>query len=359
MFVISANNLNTATHKALKALVSEGSTIKNDKGEGFSESKELHPCYLQIENPVRRVLTLNKRKANISATVAETLWVLFGENKINQIEHYMPRAKDFSDDGISWRAWYGERLFDWQNKGISQFEYCYKTLSQDIYSRQAVMSLWDPTRECTVGSSKDFPCSNHVQFLYRDGKLNTTVTMRSNDCLWGWSHINMFEFSVMQELMALKLGVPVGKYYHQANSFHIYECMYERAHEIIDSNLEEHLNPDVKHSQIQNKAVLPQLFQNMLGANVAEWQKLFLSLNVRIDSPLSTELCWLICLLFEGSTKGRRMESGKRLLQIVPQDVLREFCDYDYALALALSLGFTGFNNVIDALKEIPKHSPV
>jgi hypothetical protein len=155
------------------------------KPEGFAETRELHPCYIQIDNPNRRVLSLHSRKANIVATIAETLWVLFGDNDISQIEPFMPRASNFSDDGKTWRAFYGERLFNWQSTELNQFHYCYETLNKDIFSRQAVMSLWDPNRECTVGNSRDYPCSNHVQFLYRNGALDLTLTMRSNDCFSG------------------------------------------------------------------------------------------------------------------------------------------------------------------------------
>ena len=71
-------------------------------------------------------------------------------------------------------------------------------------------------------ATKDTPCTLSLQFLLRDGRLNLTTTMRSND-VWTGVPYDMFSFCSMQVMMAMTLGVGVGTYTHQAGSLHIYE----------------------------------------------------------------------------------------------------------------------------------------
>ena len=64
---------------------------------------------ITLTDPQRReILTLN-RKANVFAQIAETMWVLSGRNDVEWLSAYLPRAKDFSDDGKTWRGGYGCR----------------------------------------------------------------------------------------------------------------------------------------------------------------------------------------------------------------------------------------------------------
>jgi thymidylate synthase len=55
-----------------------------------------------------------------------------------------------------------------------------------------------------------------------DGKLNCTAYFRSNDILFGFQQVNVFNNTFIQECLAMMLGVKVGKYYHIANNMHFY-----------------------------------------------------------------------------------------------------------------------------------------
>jgi hypothetical protein len=52
--------------------------------------------------------------------------------------------------------------------------------------------------------------------------LDITVTNRSNDLVWGLLGANYVHFSVLQEYVAARLGVAVGKYHHFSNNLHAY-----------------------------------------------------------------------------------------------------------------------------------------
>ena len=69
-------------------------------------------------------------------------------------------------------------------------------------------------------------CSSDLwQFDLTEGSLDMTVNMRSNDAVWGLSY-DVPSFTAVQRAMALSLGVPLGTYFHQAGSFHVYERHY-------------------------------------------------------------------------------------------------------------------------------------
>jgi hypothetical protein len=240
---VKADTINQLFRKGIVELVENGEEV-TVKG---NTTLELHPCVLNLTNAKNRTLIYPHRGNNPFSTLFETLWVLSGANGIKDLTFFLPRAGDFSDDAHSWRAGYGRRIFkhlgidstrasgmvhdsaksaEWEtvpNRPVDQLRYVYDTLFNDPASRQAVITIWDPAKECTIGKSKDFPCCNHVAFLIRNGKLDCTLTMRSNDILWGFSSINLYEFTVMQEILANMLGVEVGEYFHIANSFHCYK----------------------------------------------------------------------------------------------------------------------------------------
>jgi len=220
VYSVEAEDLNVGFNYVLRFLIERGTEVKVKD----YTTKELHPFVFEMRNPCARTLLYPYRGNNPFATLFETLWVLAGRSDIKHLEFFLPRAKDFSDDGLTWRAAYGGRMFTsgiTQNP-VDQFEYVYKTLKADAGSRQAVITIWDPGRDCTVGKTKDMPCSNRLCFMIRDGKLDLSLNIRSNDVLWGFSSINVYEFTVMQEIMATMLGVEVGRYYHIADSLHCY-----------------------------------------------------------------------------------------------------------------------------------------
>lgn len=60
------------------------------------------------------------------------------------------------------------------------------------------------------------------------------VAIRSNDIMWGFSGINMFEWSVLHELLASWLNIDVGELTFFASSFHLYEHHKRRACAIVE-----------------------------------------------------------------------------------------------------------------------------
>lgn len=218
---IAAHGLPDAMYHLANILVGNGdpAAIHNTRRRGMDVTEIRGAVLLEIENPQFNLPIISGRNANPWVTLAEFPWIIAGRNDIKWLERYLPRAKDFSDDGKTWRAGYGPRMRNLI--GVDQLKGVVEALSQDPSSRQAVMSIWVP--ELDLGEkSKDIPCTNWLHFQITEGKLNLTVVMRSNDFVWGFSGVNVYNFTTLQTLVANLLDVKLGVYRHVADNMHVY-----------------------------------------------------------------------------------------------------------------------------------------
>src|SRR5207245_339720 len=98
-------------------------------------------------------------------------------------------------------------------------------LQSDPYSRQAVISLWDPVHD-NFEVSKDYPCNNVAYYSLRDGVLDQTVVIRSNDLVWG-TPVNAIQWTHIQAHVAGLLGVQIGKLTYVIQNLHYYLDEYK------------------------------------------------------------------------------------------------------------------------------------
>ncbi len=208
------------------------------------------PFMFKITNPTARLVTIPERKWNPILPFAESLWLATGRNDLEFIGHYLKNMKNFSDDGEFLRGGYGPRLRKYnginddykinstcnidisnlRKSEVDQFSFICNSFERDIFTRQAIINIGDPPKDCfdkdgKIKITKDFPCTRllHFQKQSKTNKLNLTVYMRSNDLLWGASAVNIFNFTFMLEYFAQILGLEIGEYYHITNNFHYYE----------------------------------------------------------------------------------------------------------------------------------------
>lgn len=224
-------SVNDALPRLMHDLLDQGDEVGSRNGR----VKEFLNNKIVLLNPCEREILHSPRRASIAAQIAETMWVLRGSNEIDWLSLYLPRAVDFSDDGHTWRAGYGPRMRNYGETGLDQLARIVDDLTTNPLSRQAVIEIADMGVDQHPG--KDIPCTRSIQFLSREGRLNVTVTMRSNDVMWGWSGINAFEWSVVQEIVASMLGINVGTLTFNAGSFHLYDQHWNRAGRIADSRV--------------------------------------------------------------------------------------------------------------------------
>jgi thymidylate synthase len=246
MFTAEYNGINSFLVGASKLLLEYG-VRRETRGKVCYELPE--PFMFKLTNPKARWITIPERKWNIALAYAESLWLASGRNDLDMISRYLTRMKEFSDDGITLRGGYGPRIrryngnsLDYKmNKSIlkdeksthneiDQLNFVIKCFEKDINTRQAIITIGDPIKDCfektgELKQTNDFPCTRSLHFMKHptENKLNLTVHMRSNDLLWGASAVNIFNFTFMQEYIAQIVNLQVGEYFHIANNFHYYE----------------------------------------------------------------------------------------------------------------------------------------
>lgn len=214
-------NIETAFIGELREIVEHGEDIEV-RG---STTREVRARLIEIDAIRERCLVLPHRNNNVFASIAESMWVLAGRDDLEYLSAYLPRAKDFSDDGLSWRGAYGPRLRNWN--GVDQLAEVIGILRGDPNSRRAVAMLFDPDRDFV--RSEDIPCNNWLHFLVRDGLLDLNVVARSTDIWWGFSGINAFEWSLLLEFMSHWLHLAPGRLTFFTSSLHLYERHTVRA----------------------------------------------------------------------------------------------------------------------------------
>lgn len=240
--VVKGETLNELVWKSCYFLDVYGDWRDSRNGKAL----EVIDVSLILNNPDHRHMYLKGRKNNLFSTLAETFWVLAGHCTIHPfLEYFVPRAKNYSDDGRTWHDAYGPRLY-----AFGQLEHVLDAFSQEgSMTRRAVIGLWDSAtdtfharRRAGVEEPKALPCNNFIWYWIRENKLYCKVAQRSADLVWGISNINIFEFSLLQEIVLVMLKqqsesfneLELGTYTHNAISLHAYESTYPQVKEMME-----------------------------------------------------------------------------------------------------------------------------
>jgi thymidylate synthase len=254
MKVFCVQNVNQALQEGLEYIYQEG--VREDSRAG---PVLVSPCPVTTvyQCPQERVLFSKARDANPFLHLFESLWMLAGRNDATWLDQFVG---DFSSRfaqpdgtlhgayGFRWR-----RHFDLEGGGSAylpdQLETIIQLLKKNPQDRQAVLSMWDPAADLGVEALRDRPCNTHVYFRVRKEPdfdievspivivphyklvLDMTVCCRSNDLIWGAYGANSVHFSVLQEYLAARIGVHIGKYYQVSNNYHAYQDMLDKLEE--------------------------------------------------------------------------------------------------------------------------------
>lgn len=162
-------------------------------------------------------------KVNEDYVAREHSWYMSHSLNVKDIPGGAPAAwkRAASREGLI-NSNYGYLIFDEGN--FSQYRNCYEELMENPESRRAVMlynrpSMWyDYSRD----GMSDFVCTFAHQYFIRDGKLVASVTMRSNDVVFGYKNDRAWARWV-HETLAEDLLLEVGPMYWHAGSLHVYE----------------------------------------------------------------------------------------------------------------------------------------
>lgn len=223
-------SLDTAYPHLLKAILEEGHEV-SPRG---MLTKEITPVTITITNPRKRLITHPVRKLNYGFTIGEALWYLSGTDDVEQVAHYNKQWRNYSDDGKTLNGAYGKRIFQYEENGeiINQIEAVIEKFKQDKDSRHGTVLIFKPSD--LIKTTKDVPCNNMLRFSIRNNKLQLMNVVRSNDIVFGLPYDIHF-FTLLQELVAARLGVELGNYVHVVDSLHLYEMHFDMAQNIINT----------------------------------------------------------------------------------------------------------------------------
>jgi thymidylate synthase len=271
MHVIAARNVNDAYTLGVNYLRQVGRTEDSRAGPVMVAPGPVTTVYAR---PTERVLMDSCRDANPLFHLFESLWLLAGRDDARWLDLFV---KDFSvrfaesEDGHlhgsygkRWRDHWLQRPRPYQVGGtlhqddipgaLDQLDEVVRVLRADPTSRQAVIAMWDPAADLGVDDLRDRPCNTHVYLrvrlpswgeaqvtwealgakdeersaVYDRPILDLTVCCRSNDVIWGAYGANAVQFSVLQEYLAARIGVGVGRMYQVSHNFHAYLDALER-----------------------------------------------------------------------------------------------------------------------------------
>ena len=225
--------LDDALNSLISTVLEHGAMVSSTKGENI----EITCVSVEITNPRARLSRTETRGKPFSC-LGELLWYLAGSDKLDFIEYYIPLYRKFVEDDGTIHGGYGPRIFP--PDGTNQFDSVLSLLKRKPGTRQAVIQVFSGND--IVAQKKDTPCTCTLQFLIRDQRLHLIVCMRSNDAYLGFPH-DVFSFTMLQELMAVELGIDVGKYHHFSGSMHIYDEQLDEARQFLKEGFQTTLSP--------------------------------------------------------------------------------------------------------------------
>ena len=222
MHVIRARNVHEALVVGLQDLRRYGVERESRNGPVLVFPEPVTTVY---ERPEERVLFHHERDANPFFHLFEALWMLAGRNDLAYLQHMVARFADYSDDGETLWGAYGYRWRRHFRGCRDQLEVIGERLRADPIDRRSVLQMW--SSELDLGhpseKSRDIPCNTHAYFsINAAGRLDMTVSNRSNDMIWGAYGANAVHFSVLQEYMAALVHRPIGRYWQVSNNLHAY-----------------------------------------------------------------------------------------------------------------------------------------
>ncbi len=219
MYVFQGKTADEVWRKAYQAVTATG---KQQSGRGGDAIELLH-AVLEVDDPQQRWIVSRRPVINPAFCIAEVVWLLAGSQDAAVLNYWFPRLPNFAGEGPTYDGAYGYRLR--KHFGIDQVRRACEALSCNRSTRQAVLQFWDARcdlpQQDGLPRGADIPCSVTSLLKIREGRLEWTQVLRSNDVIRGLP-TDFVQFTCLQEIMAGWLGVGVGAYHHWSDSLHIY-----------------------------------------------------------------------------------------------------------------------------------------
>ena len=193
-------------------------------GIKFDDTQALFNVGFYIDKPMDNHIIDQDRNWKLDYAEAEWQWYLSGDNNINKLGELYGKVPEIWKR-MADKEGYVNSNYGWQWERNDQLDYVVDLLRHNPKTRQAAISIYD--RKEGYMYDNDTPCTYAVQFTIVAQHLNMCVTMRSNDLWYGFCN-DQYCFSKLQLIVANKLDLLVGEYYHFAHNLHLYDNIIEK-----------------------------------------------------------------------------------------------------------------------------------
>ena len=231
MELIRSNNIDDIYKTLCMNILMCGTPVGNTK-----ELNNVEFTLTDIDNNIVNVRNISK-----SYLFGELLWYMTARNDIDFIQKFSGFWGRISDDGVTSNSAYGHILF--KRHGFDQVEKIIELLKTDPNSRRAVLNFNVPNSH--VIETKDEICTIALQLYIRDGRLNCTGIMRSND-IWLGAPYDVAFFTELQKYIAHRLGVEYGTYTHFVVSMHAYDRNFDDVRNVLERKADYKLTVDIE-----------------------------------------------------------------------------------------------------------------
>lgn len=177
--------------------------------------------YIDLNDPC---MSYAARNFNLQYIKEEFKWKLTGDRFNHDILKHAKMWSNLIDDDGGINSQYGHFWFGSQ-KGM---QFVIDELSKDMDSRRASIPMLNTSHMRL--DIKDMVCTYAIGFRIRNGQLNMSVHMRSNDFFFGLT-TDAVTFALLYRMIYARMvevypELMVGSYYHCTDSMHVYERHY-------------------------------------------------------------------------------------------------------------------------------------
>lgn len=234
------SNTDVQYNKLVKDIIDNGYWDKDQevrtkwKDGTAAHTKSVIGAQFKFDNS--EVAILSAKEVKWKTAIKEMLWIW--QQKSNVVQ-------DLKDVGVNiWNEWelpdgtigkaygyqLGKKCLNLNGELVDQVDYLLYHLKHSPASRRHITTLW------SVEDLNDMsltPCVWKTQWFVKENKLHLIVEARSSDVGLGLP-FNIFQYNVLQRIIAQILGYELGSYTFNSGDAHI----YERHIDALESQLE-------------------------------------------------------------------------------------------------------------------------
>ena len=214
----------------------ESEVARRQDSRGGPTREILHAA-ISIENPRCRWVISRNPTIDVAFALAEIVWIIRGRRDLKFLEFWNRKLSKYVGAGPELHGSYGHRLR--VHLGTDQLKRAYDSLRHEPNTRQVVLQIWDSAIDLPAAdgspADQDIPCNVASLLKVRDGKLEWTQIIRSNDVFLGVPY-NFVQFTSLQEIVAGWMGIECGSYNQISDSLHVYEKDLAGVIDAVDSS---------------------------------------------------------------------------------------------------------------------------